>query len=64
MGRCSWHGDVCNCGQGWPFPINGKMPARCEERVPVWLMTYYMDRVSDAAKERFKATLAEMDAEK
>lgn len=34
MGRCPWHGEVCNCGLGWPFPVNGKRPERCQDRTP------------------------------
>lgn len=36
MGRCPWHGEVCNCGLGWPFPENGLMPQRCEDRTPLY----------------------------
>ena len=36
MGRCPWHGEICNCGLGYPFPENGLMPERCEVRTPLY----------------------------
>ena len=38
MGRCPWHGEVCNCGLGWPYPENGLMPQRCEDRAPLYMV--------------------------
>lgn len=44
MGRCPWHGEVCDCGEGYPFPLEnfkGLMPQRCEERTPLYMVAAY-----------------------
>lgn len=38
MGRCPFHGEVCNCGLGYPFRENGLMPERCEARTPLFMV--------------------------
>jgi hypothetical protein len=58
MGRCPWHGEVCNCGQGWPFPENGLMPARCEARLPLEYVAMYPKQVSPEKAKAYADVLA------
>lgn len=56
MGRCVWHGEVCNCGLGYPFTENGLMPKRCENRVPIYMVAAYLSpiRVTAETKARYE----------
>ena len=44
MARCPWHGSVCDCGLGWPFPENGLMPERCEALTPLYMVGAFKEQ--------------------
>lgn len=55
MGRCPWHGEVCDCGLGWPFPENGLMPERCEARTPLFMGQVYRNQFSVEKRNEYDA---------
>jgi hypothetical protein len=67
MGRCVWHGEVCNCGQGYPFTENGRMPQRCEDRTPLFMGAVHRDKFSDAKRKQYddwvKAGMPHLDGD-
>jgi hypothetical protein len=53
MGRCPWHGEVCDCGLGWPYPVNGLMPQRCEDRTPLYMGSIYRAQFSAEKRKEY-----------
>jgi len=58
MGRCPWHGEICDCGLGWPFPEQGRMPTRCEERTPIFMGAIYAKQFSDEKRKAYEDWVA------
>lgn len=57
MSYCPWNGVACGCGKGFPFTWNERMPARCEQRLPLYMVGAYIrpQRVSDAKMAAYRA---------
>lgn len=58
MGACSWSGKAdCGCSE-FPYLVNGRMPASCEEKLTIATAEAHMGRISPELTAEVKRWVA------
>jgi hypothetical protein len=54
MKACPWNGEPCGECEGWPYPIDGRMPQRCEEKTRFEMSSLYLNQMSPERQTYYK----------